>query len=348
MNYDFIVVGAGQAGLAMGYYLRSMNVSFLILDKSFKIGEVWRNRYDSLKLFTPNAYNSLPGLSISNNTDAYPLKNDVANYLVRYAKYFDLPVKLNTEVLELFPEEKGFNITTNQGEFHATNVIIATGPFQQPFVPEFASELPETVLQLHSSQYKNPDQLIQGSVLVIGGGNSGAQIAAELAGDREVLLSIGQKMRFLPQDFAGKSIFWWFEKSGILNVNVENKLGQFLKNQPDPIFGHELKFLIKNEKVRIKPRTKSIRDNAIQFEDGSELKVNNVIWSTGFQSDYTWIKVPNLLNKNGKPIHRRGITNTKGLYFLGLPWQYRRGSALLQGIGYDAKYLYEHLKKNRV
>ncbi len=176
--------------------------------------------------------------------------------------------------------------------------------------------------------------------MIVGGGNSGAQIAVELSKERETYLSVGHKLRFLPQNIGKKSIFWYFDKLGLYRASADSKIGQFLRKQPDPIFGFELKHQIKKGKIRIKPKTTSIKRDSFVFEDESLLSVNNVIWATGFKSDYSWIDIPDL-----STIHQRGITSIDGLYFLGLAWQSNRSSALLQGIGADAKYLYKHLVK---
>ncbi|CAK6471646.1 putative oxidoreductase CzcO [Peribacillus frigoritolerans] len=347
MIYDVIVIGAGQAGLSMGYYLNSTDLSFLILDKGKEVGEVWRKRYDSLTLFTPRFCSSLPGLTLDGNHNTYPAKDEIAEYLSSYAKRFSLPIKHNTYVQKLTQLKNEFEILTDQGVLTARNVVIATGPFQTPFFPEFSKVLSENTYQVHSSDYKNSMQLKDGSVLVVGGGNSGAQIAVELSKERKVYLSVGQKMKFLPQDFGNKSIFWWFDKLGILNVNVKSKVGKVLKKQRDPIFGFELKSLLKSGSISLKPRTTSIYKDNFIFNDGSELNVNNVIWSTGFKSDYCWINIPKLLNEKDFPLHERGITSINGLYFLGLPWQYHRGSALLQGVGKDAEYLFQQIVKDK-
>ena len=230
----------------------------------------------------------------------------------------------------------------------ANNVVIATGPFQNPFIPEFSKALSNKVHQIHSSEYRNPKQLKDGSVLIVWGGNSGAQIAVELSEEREVYLSVGHKIRVLPQDVGNKSIFWWFDKLGLLSINVHSKVGQLLKRQPDPIFGYELKTLLKNGKFILNPRTKSINGDTILFEDGSQIKVENVIWPTGFKSNYGWIDIKQIFNHKGLPIHLRGITPIRGLYFLGIPWQYRRGSALLQGVGDDAEYLFQYIVKSNM
>ncbi|AZV43060.1 flavin-containing monooxygenase [Peribacillus asahii] len=343
MKYNVIIIGAGQAGLSMGYYLQQTDLSFLILDKGEEIGAVWKNRYDSLKLFTPRSYSSLPGLALEGNQSVYPTKDEIAKYLSFYAEAFSLPVKLRTIVQGLYKDEDSFRILTDKGEILAENVVIAAGPFQNSFIPEFAKTLSNNVLQLHSSQYKNSKQLRDGPVLVVGGGNSGAQIAVELSKQRETHLSVNHKMKFLPQSVMNKSIFWWFDKLGIYTASVNTKVGQYIKNNPDPIFGFELKSLIKSGKVILKPRTISIQNDNIIFEDNSEVHVNNVIWSTGFVSDYRWIDIADVLDEKSQPIHQRGITSIDGLYFLGLPWQYSRGSALLQGVGVDAEYLIKYI-----
>ncbi|PWW28886.1 putative flavoprotein involved in K+ transport [Cytobacillus oceanisediminis] len=348
MVYDVLVIGAGQAGLSIGYFLKKTNLSYLLLDHGGEMGESWRKRYDSLKLFTPRSYSSLPGLSLKGDPNEYPTKDEVAEYLSQYAKTFSLPVKLQTMITKLDKEGDCFVLSTNQGEYRSKQVIVATGPFQQPKIPEFSKFLSDEVLQLHSSEYKNPDQLLSGTAVVVGGGNSGAQIAVELADHQDVYLSVGHKPRFLPQDFGGKSIFLWFDKMGILKANVHGKVGQMIKNKPDPIFGFELKLKLKDGGVQQKTKAVSANENQLIFEDQSIVKVRNVIWSTGFISDYSWIRIPSLFNEKGMPIHKRGVTAIRGLYFLGLPWQYRRGSALLQGIGVDAEYLVLQIINNHL
>lgn len=342
MIYDVLVIGGGQAGLSMGYYLKQTKLSSLILDKGSTVGESWKNRYDSLILFTPPSYSSLPGLSLKGDEKKYPTKDEITDYLKLYANTFSLPIQLNTSVLKLDKPDH-FILNTTQGEYHSRNVIVATGPFQEPFIPAFSQLLSANTLQLHSSKYKNPNQLKRGTTLVVGGGNSGAQIAVEISKVSKVYFSVSQQLRFLPQNIANRSIFWWFDNLGVLKANVHSKVGQIIKNKPDPIFGFELKSQLNKGRVVLKPRATSANKNDIVFDDNTSLKVSNVIWSTGFKSDYSWIKIPNVLDDKGLPIHQRGLTSITGLYFLGLPWQYRRGSALLQGVGTDAKYIVEKL-----
>ncbi|WP_042144383.1 NAD(P)/FAD-dependent oxidoreductase [Paucisalibacillus sp. EB02] len=344
--YNTIVVGAGQAGLSIGYYLKKTGLDYLILDKNQEIGQVWRERYDSLILFTSKQYSSLPGSIVEGDSNSLPTKDEISFYLKRYAETFDLPVRLNTEVYQIHKNGDYFSISTNQREYKAKNVIIATGPFQHPKIPTFAKKLASEVLQLHSSEYKNPTQLVEGNVLVVGGGNSGAQIAAEVSKERTTYLSTGQSLKFMPLYIGKKSIFWWFDKLGILSASSTSFFGKKIQKQGDPIFGNELKQAIVEKNVRIVGRSFDARGNTVFFNGQDHLEIQNVIWATGFKPDYHFLSnIPEVINQNGAPLHKRGITNIEGLFFLGLPWQYRRGSALLQGIGYDANYLVEHLRQ---
>lgn len=320
IDYDVIIIGGGQAGLVMGYFLQKSNLSFLIVDKSTDLGESWRNRYDRLTLFTPRLYSSLPGLALAGNSNVYPTKDDIAAYLENYANTFSLPIQLNTEVRDLVKLNQGFMIVTKENEITAKKIVIATGAFQKPFVPSFATSLSSNVLQLPSSQYKSVNQLREGAVLVVGAGNSGVQIAVEASTEKEVYLSVGHKIRFLPQDIGKKSIFWWLDKVGMYKVTGNSKIGQWIKNHPDPIFGYELKSKIKSEAISVFPRTESIRNDTFLFQDKRSVRVSNVIWATGFNSDYSWISIPQVINEKGEPIHYRGVSNVSGLYFLGLPW----------------------------
>jgi len=341
---DAIIIGASQAGLAAAYYLKKENANFLIIGREKRIGDVWRNRYDSLVLFTPRGYSALPGFLLEGDQNGYATKDEIADYLERYAQHFDLPVQLETKVVSLVKKENKFIVQTNKGEYIANKAIVATGPFQKPLMPRFSDSLSDDTYQVHTSQYLNPTSLKEGSVLVVGAGNSGAQIAVELAKDRDVYLSIGHKIKFLPLSIFGKSFFWWCGKFGILEASIHSAIGRFLSKQGDPIFGFELKKLIKQGKIKIKPRTESTHNYHFTFEDGSKVEVKNVIWATGFQFEYSWIQIPDVLNEKGKPIHNRGVTPIEGLYFLGLPWQYRRGSALIGGVGSDAQYIAEQIR----
>ncbi|MGM7634286.1 flavin-containing monooxygenase [Bacillus sp. Hm123] len=346
MRYDVVIIGGGQAGLSMGFYLNKRKASFVILDQAQETGASWKARYDSLTLFTPRGYSSLPDLKLRGDQEGYPTKDEIAEYLSAYTKTFALPICHNTTVQKLVQVKDGFQIITNQGDFFTKTVVVATGPFQKPFIPALSTSLSDDVLQLHSSQYKNATQLNEGSVLVVGGGNSGAQIAVELAKEREVYFSVGHQLKFLPLRLGRRSLFRWLDIFGFYRAPAHSKVGRLIKKQPEPIMGLELKRVLKQEKIVLKPRTMDAKQNQFMFADGSEVKVENVIWSTGFRSDYQWIGIVGVLDAKGTPLHERGVTAIDGLYFLGLPWQFSRSSALLHGVGADAQYIDQHIIRN--
>ncbi|WP_373429899.1 flavin-containing monooxygenase [Paenibacillus sp. GD4] len=337
MKKDIVIIGGGQAGLAMGYFLKQENMDFVILDAGSRVGDTWRNRYDSLVLFTPRRYSELPGYSFPGKPDGLPTKDEAADYLESYARNFDLPIQFHTKVTRLQQTSQGFRIGTDQGEIEAKQVVIATGPFQRPAIPVFAKELSPAVYQVHSSAYRNSSQLKDGPVVVVGAGNSGAQIAAELAKDRQVFISVGHDMSFKPLYVLGQSIFWYFDKLGLLRAGETTRRGAWLKNRPELIYGLELKHLLEAGTVRRKPRAVRVQGDALWFADGTSVQAPNVIWSTGFRSEYSWIDVPGALDSQGLPFHDKGIGPVQGMYFLGLPWQTCRGSALLGWVGRDAE-----------
>jgi putative flavoprotein involved in K+ transport len=224
---DVVVVGGSQAGLAMACHLRRQGLDFVVLEAGPELGHVWRSRWDSMTLFTPAQYDALPGMAFPGPADTYPTKDPVADYLEAYANAFDLPVRLNARVTGLRRTEGGdFEVRTAGETYHARQVVVATGPFQVPFVPAAARRLDESVTQVHSSRYRNPQALPDGPVLVVGGGNSGFQIAEELAASRHVDLSIGARNPMLPQRLAGKDLFWWLTRLGLMRVTADSRLGR--------------------------------------------------------------------------------------------------------------------------
>lgn len=335
---DLIIVGGGQAGLAMGYYMAQSARSFVILDGSPSVGYAWQSRYDSLRLFTPAQYNHLPGLPFPQAVDSYPTRDQVVAYLQQYAQTFQLPIELNTKVTGVTPIADGYLVETNRGSYRARQVVIATGPFQRPFIPSIAKGLSPAVYQIHSTAYQNPAQLPPGPVLVVGAGNSGAQIAEELGRERPVLLSAGKRSPYLPQRILGKDLFWWLFRLGLMAASRDSWLGRKLR-QKDPLIGTDLRRL---SGVEMMGRTESASGASVTFAGGRSAEVSSVIWATGFRPDYGWIKAP-VLGADDWPVHQRGVTAAPGLYFLGLPWQHTRGSALLGGVGADAAYLAERI-----
>ncbi len=229
--FDTVVIGGGQAGLAIAWHLKQHGQRFVVLDAGPAIGHTWRSRWDSLVLFTPAQYDSLPGMAFPAPADTYPTKEQAADYLQAYAAAFDLPVRFNSRVTRLRRTGAVFEVRTATGALTARQVVIATGPFTAPFVPPLAGRLDEAVVQLHSAQYRNPADLPYGPVLVVGAGNSGMQIAAELAKTRPVELAVGTRSPTLPQRVLGRDLFWWVTNTRLSKLPVDSRLGRRLKSQ---------------------------------------------------------------------------------------------------------------------
>lgn len=347
---DVIIIGAGQAGLAMGYYLQRENDHFVLLDGEERIGDSWRKRYDSLQLFTPRGYSALPGMSLAGKQDGFPTKDEIANYLEAYAKHFSIPVRLQMNVSKIRKKGDTFEVYTPEEVLQAKQVIIASGAFQRPFIPSISKNLSNDTFQIHSSQYQSPKQIPEGPVFVVGGGNSGTQIAVELAQYRDVTMAISHPLSFLPLKIMGKSIFAWLEKIGLLYAGIDTRRGRWFQKQKDPIFGFECKRLIRNGKITVKSKVVRALQNKVIFSDDSTYQVQNIIWSTGFIPNYQWIEIEGAVNQAGMPIHTRGVSIVSGLYYIGLPWQHQRGSALLCGVARDAEFILsiiERQKKDR-
>jgi len=347
--YDTVVVGAGQAGLAAGYYLQRAGAHFALLDAGEEIGAAWKNRWDSLRLFTPARYNDLPGMRFPGEPYSIPTKDEAADYLKAYTRRFELPVRLRTRVSTLRFDGRGFALTTGGGEsLRAASVIVATGANQQPYVPALAADLHPHVVQIHSRDYRRPSQLPQGTVLVVGAGNSGAQIALELAeAGRKVVLS-GPDTGSLPRRLLGRDIYDWLWPT-LMRPSIDTGLGRRLMRgrlfAGDPLVGMSARSLSRGGVERA-ARTVAARGDSVVFEGGLTLPaIAAVVWCTGFRPDFSWIELP-VLGLDGYPVHRRGIArHAPGLAFLGMRYQFRVGSALLGGVGEDAAYVVEQAMK---
>ena len=334
---DVAVIGGGQAGLAIGYFLARQGRRFVILEASDAIGSAWRERWDSLLLFTPRRYDSLPGFDFVGDPDGYPTRDEVIAYLDEYATKFSLPVKYNSTAKSLTSSNDEFVVEHENGRVEADQVVVATGPFQKPHVPDIAKGLQSDVFQSHSADYRRPSDVPEGRVVIVGGGNTGYQIAKELSVTRPVSLAVGSKQTPLPQKLLGRDIFWWLTKLGLLKKNVDSRLGRKAKDR-DTLIGSSARELRRRYGVELKPRVVTTSGRTLTFSDDSTLDVDAVIWATGYRSDYSWIDLP-VLEDATKPRHRRGETDVPGLYFIGLPWQYTRGSALLGWVKDDAEFI---------
>jgi putative flavoprotein involved in K+ transport len=343
---EVAVIGAGQAGLALGYFLKRQGRRFVVIERADEVGPAWRERWESLTLFTPRRYSALPGLAFPGDPDGYPTRDEVIAYLERYAERFELPVELGSEVEELEPGDDGcFRLEAGGRTITADQVVVATGPFQTPYVPDLSRRVPADVFQTHAVGYRRPDDVPHGTVLVVGGGNTGFQIAEELSATHQAVLSIGSHQKPLPQRLLGRDLFWWLTKLGILEKTVDSRVGRKLSTR-DTLIGSSPRELKRRYGVELKARLVDFHGRKAHFEDGSELEVVAIIWATGYRSDYTWINLP-ISDEGNRLRHRRGVTEVPGLYFLGLSWQYTRGSALIGFVGDDAEFIAEKIAEYR-
>jgi len=346
-RFEAVVIGAGQAGLAVGHHLAARGVDFVILSNESRVGDNWRKRWDSLRLFTPARYSGLPGMPFPAIPGHLADKDEVADYLERYSERFDLPVRLNSPVQSVTRDGEQFIIAIEGCEtrLEAANVIVATGAFQRPHIPAIASRLASSIVQLHSSSYRNPLALPEGPALVVGAGNSGAQIALELANDRKVWLA-GRNTGHLPRRVLGRDVFDWIWPV-LTRATTETRLGQRLRRKAttggDALIGIPERELAAAG-VRRVGRLDDERGGR-PVCDGEVLEPRAIVWCTGFAPDYRWIDLP-VLDPSGYPRHERGVVSeAPGLFFVGLRFQHRMSSSLIGGVGADAAYVAEQVAR---
>src|SRR5215469_14679284 len=402
-----VIVGGGQAGLAISYYLKQEGREHVVLERTGAVVHAWRNeRWDSFTLVTPNFQVRMPGAEYDGN-DPYGFmsKEDVVKYFDDYVERFDLPVHCGVEVFSVEKLGRRYVILTSEGDYEADNVVIATGLYQAPQIPLFSAHISSNILQIHSSQYRNPLSMPGGAVLVIGTGQSGAQIAQELyQSGRKVYLSIGSAGR-VPRRYRGKDINDWFTRMGMFDTKVEELKSPKLKFHPHPqisgknggqslnlhqfardgvvLLGHVRD--ARDGRVTIAPDLKETLAKVDQFEidtlkmvdeyivrkgltappqtvpqlrDGyeqhlitelnlEEAGISTIIWAIGYSFDFGMVKLP-VLDADGYPLQKRGVTEYEGLYFLGMPWLHSRSSGILFGVGDDAAYVAAHISlRNR-
>lgn len=342
---DFIIIGAGQAGLAMAYYLTQQKSDYLIVDANSETGAPWLKRWDSLKLFTPTEFNHLPGMNFPHQKGHYANKYEVADYLKAYVKEFNIPIAFNQKIQTLKKMDDHFILESDTQTYKAKNVVVATGPFHTPFTPPCHTKIANDVVQIHSEHYKSPDQLKDGDTLVVGAGDSGVQILEEISNtNRNVYFSGNTDIASIPQEFLGKTLWWWFSKIGFLTVNRYSWIGKKLSKGVQPVIGTDVKTLFNKENVTCVGRTLDANYRDIVFQKQTVSSIKNIIWATGFKPNFNWIEDIEL-DENNYPKNYRGVSNIEGLYYLGLPWLYTRGSATLGGVQKDAKYLHHYILK---
>src|SRR5215216_2795310 len=341
-HFDTVVIGGGQAGLAMGYFLARQNRDFVILDAGGRVGETWRNRWDSLRLFTPAFHNGLPGMPFPAPGSYFPTKDETADYLEAYARKFDLPVRLGRRVESLFRHDDVYLVSAGNERYAAEQVVVATGPYQHPKIPGFAPGLDPAIAQLHSSVYRNPDQLPESEVLVVGAGNSGAEISVDLAATRHTYLS-GRDAGYIPIGLIHNRLSLWLADHVLTtDTRLGRKMSEAHRDRGAPLVRLKLKE-IATAGVELVPRVESVVDGKPRLADGRVLEVAVVVWATGFRLDFGWIKLP-IFDDGGYPIHHRGVVDAApGLYFLGLPFEYTPTSEHVGGVGKDAEYIAGHI-----
>ncbi|MCI0635042.1 MAG: NAD(P)/FAD-dependent oxidoreductase [Actinobacteria bacterium] len=338
---ETLVIGGGQAGLAMGYQLSRRDLSYKIVDANPRVGDAWRNRWDSLRLFTPNRLNRLPGMRFPGYHFGFPSKNEFADYLESYARRFDLQVETGIKIERLGREGDRFVASSGDRRFEADNVVIAMSSWQRPRVPDHASELDPSIVQLHVGEYKNPDQLQEGDVLVVGAGNSGAEVAIELARTHNVFLS-GPSTGAIPfrpesviarvlMPFIGRIIF---HRVLTTKTPIGRKVRSKMIAKGEPLIRVKPRDLAAAGVERL-PRVAGISEGRPQLEDGRVMEIANVVWCTGFHPGFSWIDLPVLGPQ--EPNHTRGIVDSEpGLYFIGLKFLHSISSEQIHGVGRDA------------
>ena len=404
-HYQVIIVGGGQAGLSASYYLKKEKIQHLVLDRG-EIGDSWgKRRWDSFCLVTPNWQCRLPGFPYDgNDPNGFMVKDEIVDYVKRYAKSFNPPIKGGVEVQSVYKKEDAdlFHIDTSIGNFTADKVIIATGAYHIPNWLPMSKDFSDDVKQIHSADYKNPDQFSEGTTLVVGSGQSGAQIAEDLhIAGKKVYLSVGPAPR-APRTYRGKDAVEWLEKMGYYDQPIEShpdadkarhKTNHYLTGRDD---GRDIDLRkLALEGVQLRGQINAVKGSKIHFNEDLKLNLDNadktynriqgnideyidnnniealpasrykavwhptkendlpvnykeagitsVVWCTGFKVKFDWVKFPKVFDEKGFPIYKRGITNEKGLYFIGLPWLHTWGSGRFSHVAQDAEYIGKHI-----
>src|SRR5688500_2475785 len=344
---ETVVIGGGQAGLAVGYHLTRAKRPFVILDANERVGDAWRKRWDSLRVFSPAGLDGLPGKPFPRSGWYFPTKDEMADYFADYAATFALPVRSGVRVMRVSKSDRGFVVESDQGRFEAEHVVIASGHEHTPRVPDFARDLDPKIRQLHSSEYQRPSQLT-GPTLVVGAGNSGAEIAMDLSRTHATWLS-GRRLHRAPVGPSRSpylTAVLWPIVSHVMTIDspIGRRIRPKMLRATAPVERVTEKALAAAGVQRV-ARTIGARAGAPVLEDGSVLDVANVIWCTGYRTDLGWIDLP-IFDDEGEPLQKRGVVETMpGLYFVGCLIQYAFTSILIGGVGRDAGYIAKQIAK---
>lgn len=342
---DVVVVGGGQAGIAVARLLPHTGLSFVVLDAGGDIGESWRRRYKGLTLFTPRAYSGLPDMAMSGDPTGYPDGDEFASYLKAYADHFRLPVQHGSAVGSLTRNEEGeFLLRGNGfGPLRADAVIVAAGAFRDPVVPSWASRLPPDLPATAAEAFGDGSHLPLGPLLIVGDGASGRDIAMLARSKREVTLATGRPRRLLPERLLGRSLWWWLDVTGLLRAPARSFLGRLMR-RTDPFPNRKRRLTdLSGMGITVKPRAVGFADGKVLFADASSVRPAAIVWAIGYQPDWSFIEIENALDDAGGPRHQEGRSPVDGLYYVGLPWQRNRASGLVMGMGEDAAFVIGHL-----
>ncbi|HSJ61798.1 MAG TPA: NAD(P)-binding domain-containing protein [Jiangellaceae bacterium] len=348
---ETVVIGAGQAGLATGYYLAKFGRQFTIIDSVDRVGDNWRCHWDSLRLYSPAKVSSLPGMRFPAPPMSFPTKDEMADYLEAYAAAFDLPVRTGQRVLKLSQTAGGYLVATDRSSYLSKNVVVASGTFgRTPHVPEFAGELDPAIVQLHSSEYKNPSQLQPGPVLVVGASHSGSDVAYEvaMAGFDTVLSGpIRGEVPLSIESPPARVVFpvLLLLAKHVLNLRtpIGRKIRPAVRAHGGPLIRSKRADLERAGVELVPDKTVGVQHGRPALAGGRVLDVANVVWCTGFRQDFSWIDAP-VIGQDGWPVESRGVVSeAAGLYFAGLAFQYAFASMLIGGAGRDAKHVARHI-----
>ena len=347
---ETVVIGAGQAGLATGYQLQRRGRAFVIVDGNRRVGDNWRQQWDTLQLYTPAKYDGLPGMPFPARPWSYPGKDEVANYLESYAAQWQLPIRLSTRVKSVDATPSGYLVTTNVDAIECDNVVVATGTFgRTPNVPDFAHELDPAILQLHSSEYRRPEQLNDGPVLVVGASHSGTDIAYEVAQTRPTALcgrdcgSIPVRPGSKPARLVLPLIVFVWRHVLTRRTPMGRKLMPKIRFHGAPMLRVKRSDLARRGVQRVEQRVVGVRDGKPELGDGTTVDARSIVWCTGFRQAFDWIQLP-ILRDDGWPDEIRGVVRSApGLYFCGLAFQYAFSSMVLPGVRRDTDYVARHI-----
>lgn len=347
--YDCVIIGAGQSGLACGHLLAQAGLRYVILDRAARVGDVWRDqRPHSLKLFTSRQFCRLDHEPMEGDPNGFPSGIEFGDYLERFARIKNLDLGLGKHVVSLTHEDGRFHLRLQDGStMQGLTVINAAGSNQKPVIPAFASKLKAGIKQLSITDYRDPSSVAEAkSVLIVGDGASGRQVADELSKTHRVLISRGRKRKLVPNTVLGRDIFWWLNKAKFLYAPSDSLIGKLLrKRDPIPAKAHDDRAL-KAQGVVLKKRATDTDGSAFLFEDGTRESVDAVIWCIGYEEDMSWIKLPEVRCEKGHVVHDRGKTAHPGFYLMGRKWLTCRASELVLGVNYDAPLIVSYVKEH--